>query len=361
MPSENELIRKTVGRRVTMADVAARAGVSRPTASLVMSGRAKELSLSDALVHRVEQAAMDLDYSPNLLVQNIKSGRTSVLAFFSCFRYLPQAQDQYDMLMMTAIHRAAGRIGYNVLHVCDFPESNDKVYHFLNGGHTDGVILYAPFASDPLLARFRKSRLPAVLLNVADPCDELSSVRDDVDQGMRLLADRMSALGHVRVAAINDGININPNARERIELLCRHGAASGLALPVDRIVEIDYVTTTIAGAIDRLMQSPSAPTVLFCWNDMVAATAIEHCRTIGVRVPEDLSIAGYDGVALPGHSQKELATIKVDLDEHAQRTVAILDDLISGRATAPLVQSIPVRLVNGTTLGIAPQSKDGIP
>ena len=341
-------------RRATLADIAKHAGVSVPTVSLVLSGKGKTVALSDGLISRVNESARALDYSPNLLMQNMQSGESHVLTFFNCFRYIPHTEDVFGMALMTATFRAAGALEYNVMTVCHFSDDPEKTYHALNGGHSDGIILFAPQQNDALLTRFRSSRLPVVMLYTSDPEGVLSSVRDDVDEGMRLIAERLYDLGHRRIAALDEGLD-NPNAPERLRLLRQHAARLGMDLPETRILQVGYSPENTFRAVERLMGSPERPTAIFCWQNAPAALAVRHCESMGFNVPSDVSVIGYDGIDWPGRTHHRVASVYVDLDDIARRAVGILDDLVTERSHLPRSERAPVRFFEGTTLSTAPK------
>ncbi|MDR3708149.1 MAG: LacI family DNA-binding transcriptional regulator [Capsulimonadaceae bacterium] len=336
-----------------MADIAEKAGVSVSTVSLVLSGKAKTVALSDAVIQRVSETASRLDYSPNLLMQNMQTGESHLLTIFNCFRYIPHIEDVFGMRLMTAIFRAAGALGYDVTTVCHFSQSSEETYHSLNGGRSDGVILFAPQRDDELLARFRVSRMPAVMLYTSDPEGILSSVRDDVEEGMRLIAERLCILGHRRIAVIDEGQD-NPNAPERIALLRWHAARLGMDLPQSRIVQVGYSEENTFRAVESLMAGSARPTAIFCWQNMPASLVASHCERIGFRVPADVSVIGYDGLEWPGLTHHRVASVNVDLDDVARRAVRILDDKCAGRPCALVDNKVPVQFSDGTTLSVAP-------
>lgn len=189
--------------RPTLSDIAALAGVSVSTASLVLSDKAKQRRLSDDVIERVRKVAAELDYSPNLLVQSLQQGRTHTISFFNGFRQRSQ-DDLYMDRLSTAIEQAGGRLGYDILVFCVFKRTAEETYRHLNGGRCDGMIFFAAEEKDPLLPFLRSSRLPVVLVNSIDSAGALSSVRDDVRSGMSQVADRLVALGHRRIAALTN-------------------------------------------------------------------------------------------------------------------------------------------------------------
>lgn len=336
--------------RATLRDIAAHAGVSVSTASLVLSGKAKERRISSNVIDRVQLAATTMDYSPNLLIRSLRHGRTHVLSFLNGFRHR-SAKDLYMDLLSTAVEQAGGARGYDLLVCCDFRRSDEEMYRHLNGGRSDGLLFFAPMRNDPLLPFLRTSRLPVVLCNKEDDCGLLSSVRDDVADGIRQIADMLVSLGHRRIALLTNTLWGNPDAGERVEMLRARLASQGIRVPETWIIPTDDTTPEDAGAALRfLLAEPEPPTALFCWHDRLGYQILEQCAHLGVSVPEQLSVVGYDGLRWPSTTHHTLASACINLDTLAAAGVDLLDALIQETERGPVKQTIPVTLSCGTTL-----------
>ncbi len=332
--------------RATLDEVARRAGVSRTTASLVLSGKATTHRISEETHRRVKEAAQELDYSPNLLVRSIQRGRTHVLSFFNAFR-LRTVNDLYMDSLSTAIERAAGKLGYDVLVHCDFSRPPEETYRFLNGGRADGLLLFAPLPDDPLLPLLRRSRLPVVLINARDSEGVLPSVRDDVHSGMRQVAEALVALGHRHVAAIVEEGSDFRDAMPRARLLQQYLRVLGAELHDHRI--LSYWSAGPALLVN-LLADPQPPTAIFCWRDWLAYRLLEDCDSLGVPVPEQISVVGYDGLHWPATTRHIAGSVHVDLDALAEAAVTLLHRYITGDEEAYADVTIPVQLHHGTTL-----------
>jgi DNA-binding LacI/PurR family transcriptional regulator len=329
------------------------AGVSTPTASLVLRGKGRELRISDDTVEKVRLAAAELDYSPNLLVHSLQRGRTHVMSFFNSFRRRPQ-NDLYMDRLSTAIENTAGTCGYDVLVHCDFSRSPEDTYRFLNGGRADGLLLFAPLADDPLLPWLRRSKMPTVLINAVDRERVLASVVDDVADGMRQVADAFVDLGHRSVAAVAETGNHFGDSDVRIALLRDLLRERGIVLPAHRVVER---LPDLTRRLKELAAEPDPPTAIFCWRDFVAYKALESYRELGISVPDQVSVVGYDGLPWPAQTSHTAASVSVDLEALAEASVAALDQLIIGDIEEPPQITLPVILHGGTTLGPAPSSR----
>jgi len=333
--------------RTTLNQVARKAGVSVTTVSMVLAGKAAENRISEPTLHRVLDAATELDYSPNLLVRSLRHGRTNILSFLNAFRNR-QTDDLYMDRLSTAVERSVGKHGLNLLVFCDFGISTDDTYRFLNGGHSDGLLFFAPRADDALLPLMRASRQPVVLINARDEHGVLPSVRDDVLSGMRQVASEWVRLGHRSIGAITESWQSPGDASTRIGLLGQHLAEHGARIAEGGVVE--YADDT-DGLLADILARPDAPTALFCWRDFVAYRMLEACDRLGVKVPGQLSVVGYDGLHWPAVTHHIAASVHVDLVGLADAAVHLLDRLILGYEGEVIEETISVTLTPGTTLG----------
>jgi len=335
--------------RVTLAEVAKRAGVSSTTASLVLRGKTQMLRISEETDRRVREAAREFDYSPNLLVHSLQQGKTSVISFFNAFRHRVE-NDLYMDRLSTAIEHAAGRIGCDVLIHCDFSRSPEDQYRFINGGRADGLLLFAPLPNDPLLPWFRKSNLPVVTIGSKDPQGILPSVRDDVQSGMRMVAKALLENGHRRISIITEKGDDSRDADERTALLRGYLKEAGVPVPD---AQVFISTGPTRDVVKKIMAQRQAPTAIFCWRDFIAYEALVACEAQGISVPERLSIVGYDGLHWPAATSHTAASVHIDLRVLADTAVALLDSYINGREEASKHVLFPVAFQPGTTIGPA--------
>jgi DNA-binding LacI/PurR family transcriptional regulator len=296
------------------------------------------------------EAARVLDYSPNLLVHSLQQGRTGIISFYNAFRHR-LFNDLYMDQLSTAVEHAAGDLGLDVLVHCDFDRTAEDTYRRLNGGRSDGVLFFAPLPDDPLLPWLRTSRLPVVLIGSRDPMGVIPSVRDDVVGGMRAVAESLAGLGHQRIAILKEVGGDFRDADERSMLLLPFLAERGVRLPPDSVIT---QTKTLKAHLEELLSKPEPPTAIFCWRDWLAYAVLEACDEIGVAVPQQLSIVGYDGLHWPAKTSHTAASVRVDLLKLAEAAVSLLDSCVRGQRVETVELSVPVEFIHGTTLGPAP-------
>lgn len=332
--------------RTTLFKVAESAGVSMSTVSLVLAGKAADRRISEDTRARVQKAAEELNYAPNLLTRSLRRGRTHILSFYNAYRHR-EAADLYMDTLASAIEVAGGNKGYDILVHCNYGRSPREVYQFLNGGLADGLILFAPLASDPLLPMLRKSALPVVLLNGCDTEKVLPSVADDVRTGMRLVARELIARGHRRIAVLVPPYEVL-DAEMRLKLLTDSLAAYGVSIPGHWIRPCRNDATDV---INFLISEPEPPTAIFCWHDRLAYGVLETCDRMGIAVPEKLSIVGYDGMYWPSATRHVAASVVVDLGSLARSAVELLDLYVNGYQGPLREDAFPVTFSAGTSLG----------
>jgi len=335
--------------RTTLLQVAAVAGVSVSTVSLVLAGKAGHRRISEDTRARVRKIAEDLNYAPNLLTRSLRRGRTHVLSFYSAFRHREQA-DVYMDTLSSAIEMAGGEAGYDILVHCNFNRSSKEIYQFLNGGLADGLILFAPQSDDPLLALLHKSSLPVVLLNGRDPAKIFPSVADDVELGMRLIAKELVETGHRRIAVLTAKDGQARDADTRVGLLRAALLESGISIPSRWVRPSGEHANEL---LKELMSEPEPPTALFCWHDQLAYGALASCDEVGIDVPRQLSIVGYDGIHWPSPTRHMAASVRVDQSTLARIAVRILDETINGYGGPIREEVLPVTFSTGTSFGSA--------
>ena len=351
MKSEVEAI-EARGERPTLQAVAVKAGVSITTVSLVLAGKASTRGISEKTDRRVRQAADELGFAPNLLMRSLRKGRTHILSFYSTYRNR-DLRDLYMEKLAFGVENGGGIVGYDVLVHCNFNRSVKETYQFLNGGFADGLLLFAPLPDDPMLALLRKSQLPAVIMNGRDALGQYSSVEDDVEQGMRLVAQKIADHGHRNVVALTaDDPPYARDADRRIALLRQYLAEYGILLPDEKVFPAGDAST--ADVLRHLRQLPEPPTAAFCWHDRLAYFLVSACEEQGVSVPQDMSVIGYDGLHWPSRTSHVVSSVAVDLDSLALEAIRLLDEAILDLAAVPRHVSLPVSFLQGTSLGDAP-------
>lgn len=277
--------------RVRLRDVADMAGVSSATASLVLNGKAEVIPVVTR--ERVERAAIELGYRPNRLAQNLRSQSSRTIAVLS-HRVLttPYAGAMIEGAQAVADERDFGVLLVNV----DDDEVQDRTVHTVLDRMVDAVV-YASMYHRVIELPAALAGMPVVTLN-ARPVDEsvawvVPDERGGAAAAMRYLLDA----GHTRIGwldELEDGVASDERTAVWAEMLAECGLE-----PEPKLTGTGLSTTTGGQeAARKVLDAPDPPTALFCFNDRMAAGAAIVARQLGMSIPEDLSLVGFDNQVL---------------------------------------------------------------
>ncbi|WP_433855549.1 LacI family DNA-binding transcriptional regulator [Streptomyces kronopolitis] len=321
--------------RTTSRDVARLAGVSQAAVSLVL-GDKWHGRVSPGKAEAVRDAARTLGYRPNLAARNLRMGRTR-----TALLVVPALTTEFFARVYTGAARVAAEHGFGVV-LYPSPEGIGPARDpFDSAAATlDGVIA-SSMAADALTT-LRDAGLPLVMLD-SDPGDRraTATVNLDIADGVRQLTTHLVALGHrrmthlaaavgswtfeVRSRALTEALHDVPGAQLRRE---------PAALDIDAGLRAAHAALTGPGP---------RPTALLCDDDIIAAGACKAVRRLGLRIPEDVSVTGFDDLALAVAVEPELTTVRLPAEEFGEAGMRALMAVLDGHpAPAP---ALPVELV----------------
>ncbi|GHJ38751.1 LacI family DNA-binding transcriptional regulator [Streptomyces sp. TS71-3] len=350
--------------RPTSRDVASAAGVSQAAVSLVLSGKWQG-RVSATTAERVRTAARDLGYRPNLAARNLRLGstRTALLV-------VPALTSEFFAHVHTGAARIARRHGFGIV-LYPTPEGTGPASTTTQPGtDTAGMPQQPPPVTDPFasapaaldgviassmaahtLSAIRGDRLPLVMLDsepTADPTT--TTVNPDIADGMRQVTHHLLALGHRRflhLAAAVDSWTFRTRAHALQEAL--HGTGGDL-----RRVHAPLGTDEARAAAHAALTASGAPrpTALVCDDDTMAAGACKAARRLGLRIPQDLSVTGFDDLTLATAIEPELTTVRLPAEAVGEHGMSALLALLDGEPPAP--GTLPCHLVVRASSGPPP-------
>ncbi len=314
-------------RRPTSADVAARAGVSRTTVSFVLNGRT-DRQIPTPTWRRVEDAARELGYHPHGPARQLAAGQTHTLGFV-----LRQSAEQVaaDALLsetLWGLASAARSGGYRVL-VEPLAPGEGTYADLLRSQRVDGLVVSGPRTDDDELTELVREGFPVVLQG-SRPDLDAPSVDVDNAAGARCAVDHLIEAGHRVIACVTNGPLAYTAATERVagyrSALAQAGIAPDAALIVEGSFDAASGNAAMAALLDRIV-----PTAVFVASDVVAFGVLRALRGAKLRVPEDISVVGFDDIALAEHFDPPLTTVR--LPAHALGAAAgrALMDRVAGR------------------------------
>ncbi|QKW34040.1 LacI family DNA-binding transcriptional regulator [Actinomadura sp. NAK00032] len=314
--------------RPTSKDVAQEAGVSQSTVSLVLGGKWSG-RVSPATARSVRDAAERLGYRPNQAARNLRLGTTRTVLLM-----VPTLTAPFFGPVYTGAARVAARHGFGVV-VSTWPDDAEGPADSPFGSEEaiDGV-LASSMAVDAL-GRFGGT--PAVMLDSGpDPRTggTVPTIDFGVADGMRAIAGHLAGLGHRRfghVAAAVDQWTFRARAAALAAVVA--GLPGGALLREECAID---VASAKAAAL-RLLSAADPPTALVCDDDLIAAGAYKAARALGLDVPSELSVTGFDDVLLATALEPELTTVRLPAEELGAQGMAALLDLLAGHRPAARV------------------------
>ena len=301
--------------RVTSAEVAARAGVSQSAVSRVFTPGA---SVSPKMAERVKKAAAELGYRPNVLARSLITGRSKIIGLVVAYlhnQFYPEALERLSSALQAE--------GYHILVFVAKgrgPEV-DKVIGELLDYQVDGIIAASVGLSDELFTRCEDAGIPVVLFNRGHADPRLSEVTSDNFAGGRKVAEFLLAGGHTRIAHIS-GWQGATTGRDR-EAGFRAGLAAAGAEPV--AVNDGMYRRKVAAEVAVGLWEAERPDAIFVGNDHMAFGVMDSLRSrLGLSVPGDVSIVGYDDVQAAAWEAYSLTTLRQPANRMVEATVRTL-------------------------------------
>ncbi|MFD7296853.1 LacI family DNA-binding transcriptional regulator [Streptomyces sp. NPDC059897] len=305
---------------ITSHDVAKLAGVSQPTVSRALRDDPR---VSLATREKIKRAAQALNYVPS------EAGRT--LSTRSTHRVGVIVTDMTNPFyphVVAPLHDELQRLGYRMMLLTERSDEAVAEEKLLDQS-LDGVVLATATTDSRLPALLERRGMPYVFLNrdTGRPGDFASVV--DNEGGGRLVAQELVGLGHRRLAGIFGAANTT-TGRDR-ELGFRLALAdAGIGLPDDRVVRGAFEYETGYAALPSLLDAAEPPTAVFCGNDVVAIGVLNAAIAAGVKVPDDLTVVGFDDLPMAAWEVFRLTTVRHDLSELAFQAARLLARRIAG-------------------------------
>lgn len=327
----------------TMKDIARLAGVSTSTVSHVIN---KSRFVSDEIAERVNNAALQLNYAPSALARSLKMNRTKTIGML-----VTTSTNPFFGEVVKGVERSCYHQGYNLI-LCNTEGDNQRMKASINTllqKRVDGLLLMCSTLEGERLDVFdRYPDIPIVVMDWGPILFASDKIQDNSLQGGYMAAKHLIECGHKEIGCIT-GPLIRHQAQMRYEGYKRALAEAGIAINPDWIVESDFECEGGYQAFEKLYERGKLPSALFVSNDMMAMGVIQAASQRGLRVPDDLSLIGYDDVHIAKFMTPALTTIhqpKYRLGKAAIDT--LLYRLENPDTTAQIVQLEPTLMVRSS-------------
>ncbi|WP_433511731.1 LacI family DNA-binding transcriptional regulator [Nonomuraea sp. CA-143628] len=325
-------------RRPTLEAVAARAGVSRATASRVVNGQTTVApDIRDAVLRAIDE----LGYLPNPAARSLVTQRTDSVALV--VSEPPTRVFSEDPLFATAIRSASVELEAAdkqvVLMLASSPKSHSRVERYIAGGHVDGVMLISMHGADPLPTALSRLRVPVVSYGRPAVPVNIPYVDNDNVGGAEAAVRHLVEAGRRRIATI-------AGPQDMIGGQDRLTGYRNILRDSDRrsIVAVgDFTRQSGAVAMRQLLGDDPSLDAVFVANDLMAVGALQSLRLAGRRVPDDVAVVGFDDIEAAKYTEPPLTTVRHPVPEQAAAMVRLLLGLFTGGSAEPII--LPTELV----------------
>ena len=326
---------------MSLHEVAKRAGVSTATVSRTIN---RPADVNPKTAERVWKAIQELDYLPNIQARSLVSGRSRILGLIVSDitnPFFPELVKEFENLcvehdyeiLISSTNYDTGR-----MEIC--------VRRMLQR-MVEGVAIMTSEMSNSFIDEFSRRNVPLVFLDLGVPKDRISTVRVDYRAGITQAVEHLLGLGHRRIAFVS-GPQAVKSARIRRSAFLSGLAKAGIGEGERLVEESDHTVEGGLLAMERLLRIAKPPTAVLASNDVTAIGALRAIRRAGLRVPQEISVVGFDDIQLAGYTDPPLTTVRFPRDEIARHAFhALLHHLQNGAgglpAPPPLVSSPMVK------------------
>ncbi len=337
-------------QRPTIRDVALRASVSTSSVSNYLTQKGR---MAESTRRRIRAAMQELHFTPSALVRALKQRHTGILGVM-----LPSLGDLNETegpgafltpALLRGINDGADAASNDLLLYTGGRRRNrdDLEARFL-GGHIDGLIWMTPDKHSPLLERVVASGLPVVALMTDEAPDGIRYVAADNRGGMRQLVEHLSEQGNQRIAYV--GPDWNTDFQRRHEGYRETMIALGLPWEpaLQAVIEQEkreFGQEDAGPLLVAWFALPAPPTAILCGNDHIAVRFAEAIRRHGLRIPEDIALAGFDDMPIAEHVAGGLTTIRQPFRRMGRLAAENLLSLVEGKPTNACGTVLPTELI----------------
>ena len=288
----------------TIKDVASRAGVSISTVSHVLNHTRR---VSEDATQKVLEAVAELNYAPNSVARSLKINSTKTIGML-----VTTSANPFFAEVVQGVEAYCFEQGYSLI-LCNTENQPPRQQHYLRmlmEKRVDGLLVLGTDIDTPLrdMLRIHKN-VPQVVLDWGTECDFANVINDNARIGARLAVRHLLEQGHTSIVRITGQID-KPTTQQRLDGARDALGEQGLTLKDEQIFEGDYESQSGYDAMQRILALTPRPTAVFAFDDPMAIGAICAAWEAGVKVPDDISMIGYDDVEMARFSSPPLTTIR---------------------------------------------------
>jgi len=287
----------------TIKDVARIAGVSTTTVSHVIN---KTRFVAEATQEKVMQAVKELNYAPSAVARSLKCNTTRTIGML-----VTQSTNPFFAEVVDGVESYCYRQGYTLI-LCNtggiYEKQRDYI-RMLAEKRVDGILVMCSDLTEELREMLDShADIPKVIMDWGPESSQADKIIDNSEEGGYLATKYLIDHGHTDIACLSGHLDKSA-CKERIAGYKRALKSAGLELNEERILEGNFECDTAVLAADKIIAMDKRPTAVFCFNDIMALGLISRLQENGLKVPDDISVIGYDNIDLSGYFSPPLTTI----------------------------------------------------
>ncbi len=343
-------LQKSLQSQVRLLDVAAYAGCSTASVSRVLN---QPEHVKEELRARVQAAMGALGYVPNSAARALRSRRTHIMGIV-----IPTLNYAIYARLVEGLQQRLAHHGYSLLVATseyDLPTEEQRARVLIERG-VEGLVLIGDVHSPELYRHLENTGIPYVNTYVYRNEEIHPCIGFDNRQATAAVTEFLLALGHRTYGVISAITTGNDRAAERVAGVRMTLESNGLRLPVKAVYERPYSIASGREGFRYLRELPQPPTAIICGNDILAIGALMEAHALGVRVPDDVSIVGFDNLELAANVEPPLTTVDVPATEMGERAGDYLAARVAGQSVLQSLHLQPTLIVRRTS-GRAPPGK----
>ncbi len=340
-------MKRKAKRKVTIRDVADLVDVHHSTVSRALSPTKRD-QISPAVVQKVEKAAKKLGYYPNIVASSLKQNRSFAIGVL-----IPDLMNPVFPPIIRGIQDTAEALGYTVITAnTDDEEVKERdALRMMQGRSIEGVIIATARRTDPVVKECIENDIPFVLVNRTVDGDGVNAVIVDEDFGIRSVLDHLMGMKHTKIAHIAGPQHTSTGyhrAKAVADYLRMHNLRTDLVETSDR-----FTIEEGGRAFRKLLARDNSFTAVVASNDLLALGCMDAMKEVGLLVPENISVSGYDDILFLERMNPGLTTVLVPKYEMGSQATKALLEMISGKSNGPGVLSMQPRLVIRNSTAVA--------
>lgn len=322
----------------TVKDIAKIAGVSTATVSRALAEPDK---VANSTRLKVEKVAADIGYLPNAMARNLRRSEAKSIVVI-----IPDITNPMFTDIITGLESIAHRKNYNVLigDAGNEPTRAQNYFELVESKQVDGVLsLTSDIPESALIHPNGSLRFPVVMACEYHAGSTIPSVHIDNEFSAKKAIEYLIVMGHYKIACITGPID-NPNCKSRLKGFTQSMKQRDLIVPEHFIVEGDFSFFSGYSLARQLLSNPDRPTAIFCHSDEIAIGVLKMASELNIKVPEQLSVIGFDNIANSEYCAPGLTTIHQPGNLIGESAMKLLLDILSGKKPNPEL-TLPTQLI----------------